>query len=287
MLPLNCNSVSKMLCTKNYRVQCRTFSEDRFVKLKILSGEVWVGWQLWVHSGSFTQMRCYGAERQVIVSQTPAWPTRHKCMTFGWALQINHSIDTPEKAMARSFQQIWLVRSQPCDIVHLLTFVSQHDSKMQRSVPYRDNDKRSFKLLLMTEHRAVHDAVTYTFKINKENVGRCVTSLYSPWTSFWVMFWVRMRDDKRRTSPLNTHSWTGNSKSPELKIMGFLLSSTMILTGVSVLELPLICDWWFSGSCKDFSGLLWLWKILLAIFVLSVSTVVEDVTISVTLVFSS
>lgn len=65
-----------------------------------------------------------------------------------------------------------------------------------------------------------------------------------PCTSFWEMLWVLMREESRRTSPLNTHSWTGNSKSSLVRIIGFLLLS---LTMVPIDDgLPLML---FALSC--------------------------------------
>lgn len=87
----------------------------------------------------------------------------------------------------------------------------------------------------------------------------------SPWTSFWAIFCVRMRDDRRRTSPLNTHSCTG--KSSPVRMMGFLLLSS---TTSDVLALFCVC--WFCGCCcggADGDPInLWLLKILLALLLL-------------------
>lgn len=97
--------------------------------------------------------------------------------------------------------------------------------------------------------------------------------LNSPWTSFWAIFCVRMSEDSRRTSPLNTHSCTG--KSCPVRIMGFLLLSSITSAVDSVLVLALICDCWFCCCCccccvdEDLINL-WLLKILLALLLLFV-----------------
>lgn len=97
--------------------------------------------------------------------------------------------------------------------------------------------------------------------------------LNSPWTSFWAIFCVRMSEDSRRTSPLNTHSCTG--KSCPVRIMGFLLLSSITSDVDSVLVLALICDCWFCCCCccccvdEDLINL-WLLKILLALLLLFV-----------------
>lgn len=95
----------------------------------------------------------------------------------------------------------------------------------------------------------------------------------SPWTSFWAIFCVRMSEDRRLTSPLNTHSWTG--KSCPVLIMGFLLLSSMTSGVDSVFVLALIWDCWFCCCCccccvdADLFNL-WLLKILLALLLLFV-----------------
>ena len=90
----------------------------------------------------------------------------------------------------------------------------------------------------------------------------------SPWTSFWAIFCVRMSEDRRRTSPLNTHSCTG--KSCPVLIMGFLLLSSMTSDVDSVLVFALICDCWFCCCVVDDLINLWLLKILLALLLLFV-----------------
>lgn len=99
--------------------------------------------------------------------------------------------------------------------------------------------------------------------------------LDSPWTSFWAIFWVRMSDDRRRTSPLNTHSCTG--KSSPVRTMGFLLLSSIISVVVvvvvadSVLLLSFTCDcccWVDDGDLIS----LWLLKILLARLLFALGT---------------
>lgn len=90
----------------------------------------------------------------------------------------------------------------------------------------------------------------------------------SPWTSFCVIFCVRMSEDRRRTSPLNTHSCTG--KSSPVRMMGFLLLSSMTSDVDSVFVLALICDCWFCCWVDVDLINLWLLKILLALLLLFV-----------------
>lgn len=93
--------------------------------------------------------------------------------------------------------------------------------------------------------------------------------VHLPWTSFWAIFCVRMSEDKRRTSPLNTHSCTG--KSSPVRIIGFLLLSSMTSDVGSVLVLAFNCDCWFCCCCVDGDLIsLWLLKILLALLLLLV-----------------
>lgn len=88
----------------------------------------------------------------------------------------------------------------------------------------------------------------------------------SPWMSFCAMFCVRMSEDRRRTSPLKTHSCTG--KSCPIRIIGFLLLSSMTSDVDSVLVLALICGCWLCCCVDgDFTNL-WLLKILLALLLL-------------------
>lgn len=94
---------------------------------------------------------------------------------------------------------------------------------------------------------------------------------HSPWTSFWAIFCVRMSDDRRRTSPLNTHSCTGNSC--RVLIIGFLLLSSKTSGDDSVLVLALICDCWFCCCVDEDLINLWLLKILLALLLLVLEAV--------------
>lgn len=91
----------------------------------------------------------------------------------------------------------------------------------------------------------------------------------SPWISFWAMLCVRMRDDRRRTSPLNTHSCTG--KSGPVRRRGFLLLSSMTSDVCRLLVLALLCACWLCCCCVDGDLIsLWLLKILLALLLLLV-----------------
>lgn len=97
------------------------------------------------------------------------------------------------------------------------------------------------------------DCVMHLNKLPKNQV----TAGGLPCTSFWEMLWVLMREESLRTSPLNTHSWTGNSKSL-VRMIGFLLLS---LTIVSIDdELPLML---FALSCCCCCSTEDFWKALL------------------------
>lgn len=95
--------------------------------------------------------------------------------------------------------------------------------------------------------------------------SRVKQRLDSPWTSFWAMFCVRMSEERRRTSPLNTHSCTG--KSSPVRMMGFLLLSSTTSAVGTVLLLALTCDGWLCCVDGDLISL-WLLKILLALLLL-------------------
>lgn len=87
--------------------------------------------------------------------------------------------------------------------------------------------------------------------------------------SFWAMFCVRMSEDRRRTSPLKTHSWTG--KSRPVRITGFLFLSSVTADVCRLLALALLCACWCCCCCADGDLIsLWLLKILLALLLLLV-----------------
>lgn len=77
------------------------------------------------------------------------------------------------------------------------------------------------------------------------------------------MLWVLIREDRRRTSPLKTHSWTGKSKSVLVNMMGFLLLSTD--DGLPLMFFALSCC-----CCCSVEDLTDLWKALLDVKLLLV-----------------
>lgn len=147
----------------------------------------------------------------------------------------------------------------PCDYSFPFTFVAKHHSQVKRCVTW----KRGM-IGINNNESTCSEIPRYVMHLNwlmkqKTKKNTMVESL--PCTSFWEMLWVLMREESRRTSALKTHSWTGNSRSSLVRIIGFLLLSltTVPMDG----EFPLMLFALSCCCCCSAEALTDFWKALL------------------------